>query len=95
MSQPDNFQFSTFNSQLTRCAAANFQFSTFNSLGLLLAEAVEAAKAPHNVGAVNANNLAVGETGFEDIGCLVVGQTAVGGEYHFPVGNIEVGVAGG
>ena len=73
----------------------NFQFSTFNSLGLLLAEAVETAEAPDDVGAVDAHYLPVGEAGLEDIRCLIVGQATIGGEYDFLIGNIEVGIAGG
>ncbi len=64
------------------------------SLGLLLAKAVEAAKSPYDVGAINADNLTVGETGFEDIGCLVVGNTAVSGEDDLVVCHVEVGITG-
>lgn len=56
---------------------------------------MEAAEAPDDVGGVDADNLAGGETGFEDVGGLVVGDAAVGGEDDFVVGDIEVGVGGG
>ena len=58
----------------------------------LLAEAVEGAEAPDDVGGVDAHHLAVGEAGLEALGRLVVGETAVGGEDDLAVSYVEVGV---
>ena len=64
------------------------------STGYLLREAVERAKSPNDVGAVDADNLAVGEAGLEGVGGLVVGEAAVGGENDLVVGYVEIGIAG-
>ena len=69
-----------------------FYFTTL--LGLLLTEAVETAESPDDVGAVDADDLAVGKTLFEDISGTSVVDALVGWEDDFAVGDVEVGVGG-
>ena len=56
---------------------------------------MEATETPDDVGAVDADNLAVAETLLEDVGGTGVVVALVGGKDDQAVGDIEVGVAGG
>lgn len=62
--------------------------------GHLLAEAVERAETPDDVGAVDANYFAVGEAFFEDIGGACVVVAFVSREDDQAVADVEVGVGG-
>ena len=60
-----------------------------------MGDAVDAAEADDEVGGFDGDDLAVVETFFEDLECVVVLGRAEDGDEEDVVGDIEVGVAGG
>ena len=63
--------------------------------GFLLGEAVEGAEAPDEVDGVDADDFAVGEAGGDGVEGVAVVGVVEGGDEDEPVGDVEVGVAGG
>src|SRR6185437_12080089 len=66
-----------------------------DSGGPLLRDAVERPEAPHQVGAVDADDLAAGKDSGERGQGSLVPRRVVGGHQHDAVGDVEVRVAGG
>ena len=53
---------------------------------------MERAETPNDISGVDADDFAVGEEGFEDVGGLIVGEATIGGKNDLSIGNVEVGV---